>query len=384
MSQATDDRRAAASARLECWGQYVGGLTQVPDLLRSLGVDPAPVLLAAGLEPAALAHAEHRIEYEAFGRLMRSGAEATGLPHFGLLVGRQYRLAEIGLLGDIVRNCATLGDALERLTVHQQLNSPGGLSFVLVRAGVVDLGHAVFYPGMTGVDQVLDGCLAAGFNYVRELIGTSWHPTEVFLPHQRPASSLPYRQFFGVEPRFNADFCAMRFPAYWLSQPIPAASAERLRLAESRAAALSPNVVMLAYRGLRVLLMHGQCSGDDLARVLAMHRRTLNRRLNDAGTTFQAILDDVRFEVARQLLGYTDRCLDDIAASLGYSAVGPFMRRFHDWTGETPRRWRQHFENGTLRSDGSEPRLALRLHGNVWPHLAARRPRTAAGIAAKG
>jgi AraC-like DNA-binding protein len=80
--------------------------------------------------------------------------------------------------------------------------------------------------------------------------------------------------------------------------------------------------------------------------MLAMHRRTLNRRLKAEGTTFQQVLDNVRFTVARQLLSGSDVPLDDVAATLGYAGVNPFMRTFRRWTGTTPGRWRHEAAAG--------------------------------------
>jgi len=92
---------------------------------------------------------------------------------------------------------------------------------------------------------------------------------------------------------------------------------------------------------LRLLMLSGHVSGEDTARMLSMHRRTLNRRLKAQGTTFQSVLDRVRLEAARQLLEGTRLPLDDIAASLGYASVSPFMRSFRRWTGTTPGQWRR-------------------------------------------
>src|SRR5690242_12271055 len=137
---------ARPPAEIERWGQYVGSLTEVPSLLAALGVDPATVLASAGLSLDSLSAPENRIDYAAFGRLFANGAKATGHEQFGLMVGRMYRLSSLGLLGDLVRNCATLGEALQLLTVHQHINSAGGIAFMLKRGAAVDLGHAVYYP----------------------------------------------------------------------------------------------------------------------------------------------------------------------------------------------------------------------------------------------
>ena len=55
------------------------------------------------------------------------------------------------------------------------------------------------------------------------------------------------------------------------------------------------------YRAVRRLLIDHRHGGDEIAEALSMHRRTLNRRLQAQGTSFQRVLDDVRFQVAREL-----------------------------------------------------------------------------------
>lgn len=341
------------------WGQRVGSLTEVPALLRALGAEPAAVLASAGLTAAMLAHPENRIEYPKFGLLMRNAAEAVYDAPFGLLLGSMWHLESMGVIGEVMRNSATVGEALHMLVVHQHINSAGGLTFLLRRATVVDFGYAVYYPGAQGVDQIFDATLITGVNYMRELVGPGWHPTEVFLPRPKPADTLPYRRLFGVAPRFNSEVCSLRFPAHWLDRRIEGADAARKAQALARAREVHPSVVMQAYRGLRTLLLHGKCSGDDLAQLLSMHRRTLNRRLHAEGTTFQAVLDDVRFEVARQLLVHTNMGLDDIAASLGYAAVSPFMRTFRRWCGMTPGQWRRRALHGDATATVAAPDAPL-------------------------
>jgi AraC-like DNA-binding protein len=93
-------------------------------------------------------------------------------------------------------------------------------------------------------------------------------------------------------------------------------------------------------RALRILLLGGRSSGDEVAQVLSLHRRTLDRRLRAQSITFQQILDEVRFEAARQLLDATTMPLTDIAASLGYTESSAFSRAFQRWSGTAPSRRR--------------------------------------------
>jgi AraC-like DNA-binding protein len=145
-----------------------------------------------------------------------------------------------------------------------------------------------------------------------------------------------------VQPRFNCEFCALRFSAHWLQKPVEGADATRFRLTrEGAEKAERPQLLQQVYRALRILLLQDTHSGDAVAQMLSMHRRTRNRRLKLEGTTFQEVLDQVRLEVARQLLARSRVSLDDVAATLGYAGVSPFMRAFRRWTGSTPDQWRR-------------------------------------------
>jgi AraC-like DNA-binding protein len=93
-------------------------------------------------------------------------------------------------------------------------------------------------------------------------------------------------------------------------------------------------------RALRHRVIGGNCSAGDVALVLSMHRRTLNRCLRREGTTFRAVLDRVRFEAARDLLRDRRRDIEDVARALGYAEPSAFTRAFRRWAGVPPSRWR--------------------------------------------
>lgn len=80
----------------------------------------------------------------------------------------------------------------------------------------------------------------------------------------------------------------------------------------------------------------GSSSTEAVARDLMMSSRTLQRRLKDEGTTFQAILDDTREALARHHLSASDLSTGEISFLLGYEDARSFYRAFHAWTGQTP------------------------------------------------
>jgi len=369
------NRSAAIEQRpVETWGQRVGALTGLPALIAELGIDVRDVMAAAGLSFDALHDAGNRIPFGAFGRLFEVAAAMTRHEHFGLAAGRMVRLDDLGIIGDLARNATTLGEALQFMVVYQHLNGEGDLVFVARHDPIVEIGYAIYYPGVAGADQIHDYALASIFTTLRELAGPQWLPSEVFLPHARPRT-LHYENLFRVPPHFDSEFCSLRFPAYWLHRPVREADAARRRCAlEAVQQAADPDLLQQVYRALRQLMLAGRSSGDDVAHMLSMHRRTLNRRLRARGTTFQQLLDSVRCEVARQLLAHSQLPLDDIAESLGYAAASPFTRSFRRWTGSSPGDFRKRARAGHPQCDSPHVSAnAWRAPGEPDPDPAATR-----------
>ena len=94
-------------------------------------------------------------------------------------------------------------------------------------------------------------------------------------------------------------------------------------------------------RVLRRQLLSGGTSMQQVATALTMHRRTLDRKLQAYGVGFQSLCDEVRHEVARQLLCDTAMPIAAVAQSLRYADASVFTRAFRRWSGTTPTQWRE-------------------------------------------
>ena len=336
------DQIARASAASAEWAQRVGGYTRLPLLIHELGLEPATILDSVGLSKDALDQEGNWIPYACLGKLLFECAQRSRCAHFGLLAGRMSFLSDLGALGELVRNSASVGDALNALAEHQHLNSEGGATYLTRVGGSVELGYAVYHPNVVGSHQLVSTALAANFTYLRELCGPGWAPSEVLVPLAKPHDIAPYRNLFRVTPRFSSEVGVLRFSDACLSRRVAGADALRLRAArEQLQDARRADLVAQVYGTLRIMLLGEQHAGDIVAQRLGLHRRTLNRRLRERGTTFQEVLDNVRFTLARELLSIDGISLDDVAAALGYSGVSPFMRTFYRWAGTTPGRWRR-------------------------------------------
>jgi AraC-like DNA-binding protein len=241
-----------------------------------------------------------------------------------------------------MRNSDSIGDALRVLVRFQLLNSRVGSTYVTVDGQWATLGWTLYQAGVVARDQIYSAALAVGVSLMRELLGEPhWSPAAVSLAHAAPLDPGSYRRAFHVPIRFDADQTGIHFPTHWLTCRVAASKPALRSVLEARAAASAgADIVSQARRAVRILLLRGCSSGDEAAAMLSMHRRTLNRRLLAAQTSFQRLLDDVRFETARELLEDTNLALIEISAALGYEDASAFSRSFRRWAGIAPSAWR--------------------------------------------
>ncbi len=329
----------------------VGPLMSVPAVLRELGRDPEPIFASAGLKPAQFADADTEISYVAAGRLLARSVAATGCRHFGLLVGEHAGPSSLGIAGFMLRSAPDVGTALRGLVQHLHLHDQGGVPILLIKGSVTLLGYAIHQSGAEATDQIYDLSMAIGCNIMRGLCGESWNPTEILLSRRPPRDLEPYRKFFRAPLHFNAEQSAVVFRSRWLDHHIPSADPLLHRHLEKEAIelqALRDANTTGHLRGLlRKSLLAHKCTVTDVARQLCIHERTLNRKLQKLGTSFRHELDDIRYEMSRQLLADSAMPLAKIATTLNYADVSAFSRAFKRWTGITPAQWRAQRPSST-------------------------------------
>jgi AraC-like DNA-binding protein len=332
--KAADEVRIAVNDELS---QRVGGLVVVPRLLRELGADPSEVAAGAGLDLALLGAPENTISYVGMGRLLGECAAKTRCCDIGLRAGQRAGLAHLGALGQLMRYSRTVGAALRTFAAYQHLHSRGGITFLFEKERLMTLCYAIYEKNVEHIDQIYDAMIAMACNVMRELCDSSWVPNEVLFAHARPNDIHPYRRFFRAPCRFDADQTALRFAANWLEHPLSSHDPEARRaLGKQIQARDRIELVPRLRRALRALVVDGTSSRNEVAQILSMHRRTLSRRLRAQGTTFQRVLDEVRFAVSCQLLDATHISITEIGASLGYAEASAFTHAFRRWSGMTP------------------------------------------------
>lgn len=205
-------------------------------------------------------------------------------------------------------------------------------------------GYALYEPGVQRTEVIYDIALATIWNVVRTLCGSKWLPREVLFARWCPADLRPCRNFMRAPLRFDSGQSAVVFDRAWLDVPLPTADPQRLAQLEAEALQIesraTENLVGLVRRVIRRQLLSGRSSMHSVAEEHAVHRRTLDRRLQSHGVGFQTLSDEVGYEVSRQLLATTTMPIIAIAQSLRYADASAFSHAFRRWSGTTPTEWR--------------------------------------------
>jgi len=206
------------------------------------------------------------------------------------------------------------------------------------------LSFGAYQPHLEAADQLGDGAVAVMLNLMRDLCGAGFAPTEARFAHRPPEDVSPFRKFFGPALRFDAEQYGLAFATAWLSRALPHDDPELRRLLQNQIDALEarygndfPGQVRSV---LRSALLTDAAGADRIAALFSVHSRTLSRHLNSYGTSYRELLDESRFEIARQMLEDSSLDVRRIADMLGYADASAFTRAFRRWSGTTPARWR--------------------------------------------
>ncbi|MFI9009145.1 AraC family transcriptional regulator [Actinosynnema sp. NPDC053489] len=298
---------------------------------------------AAGLPPAALDVDDLLVSDRAVAAVLELAAAGLGCPDLGLRVAARQDFGMLGPLALAIRNSPTVADALEctsrYLFVHARSLS---LSLVDDPHGAPDLAalHYGVPPDPPVSVQAID--LGLGFLHrsITHLLGGPYGLRSVELPYAPVAPLAVYERFFGAAVHVGQDAPLLRMPRALLHQPLAGGDERVWRLALAfLAEQVAGDGTTTTTRVRGVLARSLGTIAPELgavARLVDLHPRTVQRRLAAEGTTFAAVLDDVRREAARRYLTTTDMPMSQVAGMLGLSEQSALSRCCRRWWGTTP------------------------------------------------
>ncbi|KAB8140391.1 AraC family transcriptional regulator [Chloroflexia bacterium SDU3-3] len=311
--------------------------------IADLGLSPEHVLRLAGLPADLFVRRHTRMRPAEYFRLWRGLEQVAGADSVPLKIG-QHLSTESFDPPIFASLCSPdLNTALQRLALFKPLIGPLTL---LVEISAQQTSVALDYYGN---EEVIPLCLGASeLVFLTQLARLATRariiPLRVELV-DLPSDMEAYRQYFGV-PVSRGAVNRLIFTATDAERPFLTENVAMWDFFEeglyAKLADLDSDASMCerVRSTLREMLPAGQSSIDEVARRLAMSKRSIQRKLSDEASSYQDMLNAVRQEMACAYLSRSSASLVEIAYLLGFQDGNSFIRAFRSWTGQTPGEYR--------------------------------------------
>ncbi|PQZ84671.1 MULTISPECIES: AraC family transcriptional regulator [Pseudomonas] len=310
---------------------------------RRAGHDFSALLQQVGITPELLSEPRARIAPEQFTRLLQLLWLALDDEYLGFAQAPSKR-GTFAMMCHALIHCRTLEKALERGFLFYSL-FPQGPRWQLTREGEMarlslDDAH------LWDPDHFLSECLLVIWHRLGSwLIGQRIRLHQVTFSYTQPPHASEYDLLFPCAQQFGAPNTSLVFPTRYLSLPLLQDERTLKHFLERSPADLlsRPDEGDSLSSQLRRLLSRDRTPWPDLdavAQHLHISPQTLRRHLREEGTSFQALKDELRRDIAIYHLGRADLSLQAIAEQLGFSEPSAFHRAFKKWTGLTPGAYR--------------------------------------------
>ncbi len=313
--------------------------------LEELGVRPSAVLRRAGLSQGLADQPRVLLTTKELFALWRAIGEVSANPAIGLLLGTENRTERFHPIGVAALSTENFGAAIDQMARYKQLTCP---EEILQEKDAEEWGIQFHWLLADEVEPpVLDECCFAWvLSIARHGTGTRLSPLRVEFVQPREHVKAIERHL-GCPVVCGAPRNAIVFRAADAQRPFVTRNAELLAMLapqfeeELKLENGDQNFVERVRIAMQEKLTGRRPTIDDIADALHISCRTLQRRLQDEGLSFQRVLEEARHQLARHYLNNSVLELNEAAYLLGYEDANSFVRAFRTWEGIPPARWRE-------------------------------------------
>ena len=325
------------------------GLAYTVNGLESLGYSAQPVLKRHGITLEKLdpfAEIERSLELQILSELFAPVTPA----HIGIEMGIRFGLAGYGPFPMLLMSCQNAYEACKAGVRYQSI----GYSYGEIRLELdTDTTALCLQPAAlpNALKRIIiDRDVSGTYRLIKDIlmnIEQEVSLVEVWFSYPKPDDVKPYEDMFNCTIKFGQPYCRLAIKNTDLSIPFPNANqtaydyyraqcdqiiAKRTESIEHLSGKVRKHLALFAYELPSVV---------EVAEAFGVAERTLRRQLKTEETSYQKILDSVRFEKAKQLLQTTNLPIEDVANRLGYQEAASFNHAFQRWSGTTPSKFRK-------------------------------------------
>ncbi|MFB9329956.1 AraC family transcriptional regulator [Paenibacillus aurantiacus] len=309
------------------------------------GLDWEAFCKDASFDGGLLQDPEARIPGSELERIMIAAADYTGDDHFGLNQGLITDIADMGILGYVMMHSRTVEGAL---TAYRRYNDIlcSGFNLESATSGEeLRIRLVLEHPGQMA-RHCAEDMASSLFLLLGKLANRRTPLLRVSFAHEAPAVIEPYRHVFGLTPSFGAPHNELVLPLGVLDAPVLYADPKLLGIFESVARDTKLGLTKHESFTRRTEQWIGACmpasfpSLQQTADHFGLSMRTVQQKLKEEGTSYQALSARVRRELAIAYLRKPGYSVGDIAYALHFSEPSAFQNAFKKWTGFTPGQYR--------------------------------------------
>jgi AraC-like DNA-binding protein len=320
----------------------------VVEVLAEQGIPPEASLKGSGVGVDKLYDAFELTSVRQYLTVCENAVRLATDPATALEVGRRLHLSAYGIYGYALLSCLSLREYFRLAVKYRRLATPPvniewtehdeTVTWTFVDPIVPDLSPRLW-------EFLIEQQVSLNVAHLQEIAGRECPPLRATFSYPAPAHADLYPKYLGCHCEFDAPACELIYErsvldqkpqkAHRLTTALLQKTCDRLVTQEKTSSGLSGEVYQV------FLTNPGDFpSMDTMAARFNMVKRTLRRRLEAEGTSFQSILDDVRSSLAQEYLQTTKMSASDIATLLGFSDAANFRRALKRWTGKGPKELR--------------------------------------------
>lgn len=308
---------------------------------------------------------DHLVSLRDIARLLEYSVEVTQCQRLPFHLAETQDLSYLGTFGLLLQTSATVGDVLREVRDYHHIHIQAATWSLQTTAQTASLNFWVDSQDLTPTQRrlIVELGLAQATKLIEAVTGNLAQIQKVRLHFDYPAGRQAYRRFFRAPVEYNAENSGLDFPIGLLEQPVAPSDAAlhelvRAQISEQALSDRQQDIAQEVSVIIRSLLPTGQCTVERVAGYYSCDKRTLQRYLREeSDTSYQKLLDDVRFDMVQNYLRDSHMPMTQLAYVAGFTDASNFARAFRQRYGVSPRKWRE--EHGSPGAPARRRKMSL-------------------------
>jgi len=317
-------------------------LTHLDEMILERGGNLPKLIEASGLKASIFSGVESHIPFLLHLRLLDLAARELNWPTLGLELASRQSIGFLGSIYPMIKSAKNVREALSIFSQHLKIQVQAVDTRVEDGKDSVNFIIQSSIPAIASSPGFQNHGLSLMKNLMTWMCGPSWKPRAVYFPCAEGEKSDVYSNYFKAPVAFGSDALYMSFDNKHMSRNlVPEVHNISSQLRQLLEVQEELNVTSQVRFMIQALLPSGRCNTQCVADALGHTHRTLQRRLENEGTSFKAIIDACRAQSAKHYLSNSHYRMSDISLLLGFADQSSFTRSFQRWFQMTPRQWKK-------------------------------------------